>query len=94
MMKLTLAAVLALATPAGATVVDELGQYPAGWTRLAEQLPLERRGGCPPGWRESGGHCVAGEDTRTQAVPRGTGPCPQGWITSGAYCTRPSPDRR
>jgi hypothetical protein len=28
----------------------------------AQQLPLPRHGGCPPGYRESGGYCVAGED--------------------------------
>jgi hypothetical protein len=50
---------------------------------------LPRQGGCPPGWRESGAYCTAGEDTNTLAIPR-TGPCPAGWITSGAYCTRPS----
>ena len=31
----------------------------------AQQLPLPKSGGCPPGFRESGGYCVAGEDTRT-----------------------------
>jgi hypothetical protein len=60
----------------------------------AQQLPLPKHGGCPPGWRESGGHYVAGQDTRTLAVPRTSGPCPAGWITSGQYCTRPAEDRR
>jgi hypothetical protein len=58
----------------------------------AQQLPLPKSGGCPPGFRESGGFCVAGEDTRTLAIPK-TGPCPSGWITSGAYCTRPAERR-
>src|SRR4051812_37020173 len=31
----------------------------------AQQLPLPKSGGCPPGFRESGGYCFAGEDTRT-----------------------------
>jgi hypothetical protein len=56
------------------------------------QLPLPKSGGCPPGFRESGGFCVAGEDTRTLAIPK-TGPCPAGWITSGNYCTRPAERR-
>jgi hypothetical protein len=56
---------------------------------IAQQLPLLKTGGCPPGFRESGAYCVAGEDTRTLAVPK-TGPCPAGWITSGAYCKRPA----
>ena len=29
----------------------------------AQQLPLPKSGGCPPGFRESGGYCFAGEDT-------------------------------
>jgi hypothetical protein len=54
-----------------------------------QQLPLPKSGGCPPGFRESGGYCTPGSDTRTDAIPK-TGPCPAGYITSGAYCTRPS----
>jgi hypothetical protein len=36
----------------------------------AQQLPLPKSGGCPPGFRESGAYCVADEDTRTLAMPR------------------------
>jgi hypothetical protein len=77
---------------ASAPAVDEEGRLPSGYTQLAQQVPLPKRGNCPPGTRESGGYCVAGEDTQTLAIPR-TGPCPSGWITSGAYCTRPAERR-
>ena len=50
----------------------------------AQQLPLPKSRGCPPGFRESGAYCVAGEDTwwqyrvrRTKAAASaglGTGP--------------------
>jgi hypothetical protein len=36
----------------------------------AQQLPLPKSGGCPPGFRASGSYCVSGEDTRTLAVPK------------------------
>jgi hypothetical protein len=55
----------------------------------AQQLPLPKSGGCPPGFRESGAYCVAGDDTRTLAVPKTGSTCPAGWITSGSYCTKP-----
>jgi hypothetical protein len=35
----------------------------------ARQLPLPKSGGCPPGFRESGGYCVAGEDRDTEDRP-------------------------
>jgi hypothetical protein len=83
--------IVVLATPAGARVVDSEGRMPSGYTKLAEQVPLPKVGGCPPGWRESGSFCVTGEDTRTLAIPKTGSTCPAGWITSGSYCTRPSP---
>jgi hypothetical protein len=86
------AAVMLLVLPiaASATAVDDEGRMPSGYAQLAQQVPLPKRGNSPHGTRESGGYCVAGEDTRTQAIPRTAGPCPAGWITSGNYCTRPS----
>ena len=44
----------------------------------AQQLPLPKSGGCPPGFRESGAYCVAGEDTRRDDAalqPDGQGQC-------------------
>jgi hypothetical protein len=55
---------------ASAPAVDEEGRLPSGYTQLAQQVPLPKRGNCPPGTRESGGYCVAGEDTQTLAIPR------------------------
>jgi hypothetical protein len=65
----------------------------AATSAAAQQLPLPKQGGCPPGFRESGAYCVAGEDSRTEAIPRTAGPCPAGWITSGNYCTKPAERR-
>jgi hypothetical protein len=60
----------------------------------AQQLPLPKSGGCPPGFRESGAYCVAGEDTWTLAIPRAPNQgCRVGWVGHGAYRSRKA-DRR